>query len=215
MRIVKKVSIYILGLFFLATGVTLSVKSQLGVSPVTSVAYVFSLITGFDLGRTVMIYFSLFVVGQLIILRKNFNPIYVIQIGFLTIFGYFVTFSEFLLYFQTPDNYILRLTILMLSIVSLAIGLTLYLRADIMPMPAEGFIIALQKNIDKEFYKIKYTVDTLLVLISVVLSFIFLGKLDGVREGTLIAALLIGRTMGFIENKFKKQVTSLVAFIEK
>lgn len=215
MKIAKKVFIYIIGLFFLATGVTLSIKSQLGISPVNSVPYVVSIITGFDLGRLVMIYFSLFVVGQLIILRKNFNPIYVIQVGFLIIFGYFVNFTNYLLSFQTPDNYILQLTILLISIVSLALGLVLYLRADIMPMPAEGFIIALQKLIDKEFHKIKYTVDTLLVVMSAVLSFIFLGELDGVREGTLIAALLIGRTMGIIEKVFKKQVKALIAFMEK
>jgi len=82
-------------------------------------------------------------------------------------------------------------------------------------MPAEGFIIALQKSIDKEFYKIKYTMDTLLVLTSVILSFVFLGELDGVREGTFIAALLIGRTMGFLEKTFKKQFGSLVTFMEK
>jgi len=162
-----------------------------------------------------MVYFSLFVAGQLIILRKDFNPIYVIQVGFLIIFGYFVDFTKLLLSFQTPDNYILQLIILLISIVSLAMGLVLYLKADIMPMPAEGFIIALQKCIDKEFYKIKYTMDTLLVLTSVILSFVFLGELDGVREGTFIAALLIGRTMGFLEKTFKKQFGSLVIFMEK
>lgn len=215
MKIAKKVFIYIIGLFFLATGVTLSIKSQLGISPVNSVPYVVSIITGFDLGRLVMIYFSLFVVGQLIILRKNFNPIYVIQVGFLIIFGYFVNITNYLLSFLTPDNYIFQLTILLLSIISLALGLVLYLRADIMPMPAEGFIIALQKIIDKEFYKIKYIMDTLLVVLSIVLSFAFLGELDGVREGTVIAALLIGRTMGIIEKVFSKQVKALINFMEK
>lgn len=215
MKIAKKVFIYIIGLFFLATGVTLSIKSQLGISPVNSVPYVVSIITGFDLGRLVMIYFSLFVVGQLIILRKNFNPIYVIQVGFLIIFGYFVNITNYLLSFQTPDNYIFQLTILLLSIISLALGLVLYLRADIMPMPAEGFVIALQKIIDKEFYKIKYIMDTLLVVLSTVLSFAFLGELDGVREGTVLAALLIGRTMGIIEKVFTKQVKALINFMEK
>jgi uncharacterized membrane protein YczE len=215
MKIAKKVFIYIIGLFFMATGVTLSIKSQLGISPVNSVPYVVSIITGFDLGRLVMIYFSLFVVGQLIILRKNFNPIYVIQVGFLIIFGYFVNITNYLLSFQTPDNYIFQLTILLLSIISLALGLVLYLRADIMPMPAEGFVIALQKIIDKEFYKIKYIMDTLLVVLSTVLSFAFLGELDGVREGTVLAALLIGRTMGIIEKVFTKQVKALINFMEK
>jgi uncharacterized membrane protein YczE len=215
MKIAKKVFIYIIGLFFMATGVTLSIKSQLGISPVNSVPYVVSIITGFDLGRLVMIYFSLFVVGQLIILRKNFNPIYVIQVGFLIIFGYFVNITNYLLSFQTPDNYIFQLTILLLSIISLALGLVLYLRADIMPMPAEGFVIALQKIIGKEFYKIKYIMDTLLVVLSTVLSFAFLGELDGVREGTVLAALLIGRTMGIIEKVFTKQIKALINFMEK
>jgi uncharacterized membrane protein YczE len=84
-----------------------------------------------------------------------------------------------------------------------------------MPMPAEGFVIALQKIIDKEFYKIKYIMDTLLVVLSTVLSFAFLGELDGVREGTVLAALLIGRTMGIIEKVFTKQIKALINFMEK
>ncbi|MBG0765500.1 MAG: hypothetical protein H0S78_11615, partial [Tissierellales bacterium] len=127
----------------------------------------------------------------------------------------FVTFTKFILSFQPPDNYLLQLALLILSIVSLALGLVLYLRADIMPMPAEGFVIALQKIIDREFYKIKYIMDTLLVVLSTVLSFAFLGELDGVREGTVLAALLIGRTMGIIEKVFSKQIKALINFMEK
>ena len=41
---------YCLGLFIMALGVTFSVKSALGVSPVTSLAHVVSLITRIDLG---------------------------------------------------------------------------------------------------------------------------------------------------------------------
>ncbi len=215
MKIAKKVFIYIIGLFFMATGVTLSIKSQLGISPLNSVPYVVSVITGIDQGHLIIVYFSIFVLGQFLILRKDFKLFYVIQVGFLTLFGYFVTFTKFILSFQPPDNYILQLALLILSIVSLALGLVLYLRADIMPMPAEGFVIALQKIINREFYKIKYIMDTLLVMLSTVLSFGFLGELDGVREGTVLAALLIGRTMGVMEKVFSKQVRALINFMEK
>ena len=51
MLMVKKALIYVTGLLFMAFGVAFSVNSSLGVSPVNSLPYVISRITGLDLGN--------------------------------------------------------------------------------------------------------------------------------------------------------------------
>lgn len=80
MRILKKVIIYCLGLFFLAVGVTFSIKSRLGISPVNSIPYIISLITGIEQGHVIIVIFSIFILIQIILLRRNFKARNLLQI---------------------------------------------------------------------------------------------------------------------------------------
>lgn len=214
MNIGKKVIVYCLGLFFLAMGVTFSIKSQLGISPVNSIPYVLSLITGVEQGHLIIVMFSIFILMQVVLLRNNFKIKNFLQIVFSTIFGYFVTFTNSIFSFAAPENYFIRLTLLLISMTFVAIGIILYLRAEILPMPAEGCMIAIQNITSKEFYKVKYSFDVSMVIASVALSLMFLGGLTGVREGTVIAAIGIGKIIGILEKNFKNQINSLVQFIQ-
>jgi uncharacterized membrane protein YczE len=210
----KKVMIYCLGLFFLAMGVTFSIKSQLGISPVNSIPYVLSLISGIEQGHVIIAVFTVFILVQVVLLKKDFKLINVFQIVFSTVFGYFVTFTNAIFSFPSPDSYFLKLGLLFISMILVAVGIIFYLRAEIIPMPAEGCMIAIQKITKKEFYKIKYSFDVSMVLVSIVLSILFLGGLNGVREGTIIAAIGIGKIIGFMERRFKSQIHRLVRFIQ-
>lgn len=71
-KLINRIIFYIIGLFFLALGVAFSVNSQLGVSPVNSLPYVLSLIIEKDLGTMVIIVFSLYIIIQILILRKEY-----------------------------------------------------------------------------------------------------------------------------------------------
>lgn len=213
MRILKKVIIYCLGLFFLAVGVTFSIKSRLGISPVNSIPYIISLITGIEQGHVIIVIFSIFILIQIILLRRNFKARNLLQIIFSTVFGYFVTFSNFIFSFPSPEHYVIRLLLLMVSMTLISIGIILYLRANILPMPPEGLMLAIQVVTKKEFHKVKTVVDTCLVLTATALALIFLGGFVGVREGTIIAAIFIGKIMGLIEKIFKKQIDALVRFM--
>ena len=89
-QFVIRVAIYCLGLFLLAMGVAISVNSNLGVSPVNSLPYVISKIINVQLGTCVTAVFCSYILMQIIILRKEFQIINLLQIVFSTIFGYFV-----------------------------------------------------------------------------------------------------------------------------
>lgn len=206
----KKIFSYCLGMLLLAFGVTFSIKSNLGVSPVNSIPYVLSLIIEIDQGLLTTIVFSIFILMQIVILRKDFKIINLIQIIFSSAFGIFVTLSNNIWTFQVPTNYIVRLILLVISMVFVALGLLFYLVADIVPMPAEGLMLAIESKTKKDFAKIKVVFDTSVVIIASILSMILLGNLIGVREGTLIAAIGIGKILGVLKRKYNSYIIDFI-----
>ena len=97
MKFVKRIVIYLAGLFFVALGVAFSVNSNLGVSPVNSLPYVVSRILGKDLGTCVTVIFIGYILIQILLLRKAFRPLDLAQILCSFAFGYFVDLTETLL----------------------------------------------------------------------------------------------------------------------
>lgn len=212
-RLAKKVIIYCLGLFLMALGVSFSVKSNLGVSPVNSIPYVVSLITGIEQGKCVTAIFCSFILIQILILLKDFNPKNLLQIIGSTVFGYFVTAANQLTQ-GVPEctNYFMQLCYLFISMVVVAIGVALYLKPNLLSLPAEGVMEALVQKFGIKFPNAKTGCDTAMVVIAAVLSFVSFHELRGVREGTLIAALGIGQLMK-VWNRFVDE--KVTAFLEK
>ncbi|MBW8382878.1 MAG: hypothetical protein K0M69_10220 [Youngiibacter sp.] len=183
---------------------TFSIKSNLGISPVNSIGYVLSLVLGINQGKVITGVFILYVLLQ-VLLRKSFKPAYLLQIVFSTVFGYFVSFSNSILSFPSASNYPLQLVYLAISIVLVAVGVTLYLGADLMPMPAEGVMLAITDLTGISFHKVKMMFDTTVVIVSVIISLLFLGRIAGVREGTLLSAVLIGKLVGVFNSILAKK----------
>lgn len=199
---------YILGLFILALGVAFSINSQLGVSPVNSLPYVISLITGQDMGKVVICVFSFYILLQLLILRKEFKWINLTQLIFSTIFGYFVDFAKYLLGDFTLPTYGGQLVMMAIGIILIALGISLYMNAGLINMPMEGFTEAVSKKVFKKltFQDVKVIIDCLVVGIGIILSWLFLGRIEGIREGTVLSALLVGLIM----KKFQKVIEPLM-----
>lgn len=206
---IKTCMIYCIGLFILALGVCFSVKSNLGVSPVSSVPYVISLITTSELGFITAIVLNFYVVLQLFILRRDFGLKHVLQVLCGSLFGVFVTLANGICTFDSPDFYPLQVLYLIISIFLVAVGLMFYLAADLIPQPAEGIIITIASKINKEFSRVKVWFDCTAVMLALTLSFIFMGTVQGVREGTIIAAVSIGKIAGILSRKYKPY---LIAF---
>ena len=198
-RVPQKVGMYILGLFILAFGVALSINSRLGVSPVNSIPYVTGRIFEMDPGMWTTVMFILFILIQIAILRKDFRLFDIVQIIFATLFGYFLNFTLWMQGgFQIP-TYFGQLAMLVASIVLIALGLVLIISAKIVPLPPEALCLAITGKIKgAKFHNVKIVVDSTLVLIAIVLSLLFLGGVDGIREGTVLSAVLIGKAIPFI-----------------
>lgn len=200
-NLINRVVLYIIGLFILALGVAFSINSNLGVSPVNSLPYVTSLITATDLSKNVIVIFSFYILVQIILLRKEFKLINLTQILFSTVFGYFVDFAKYLLGDFALPTYAGQLVMMAISIVLVALGVCLYVNANLVNMPMEGMVAALQQKVFKkrQFTDVKVILDSLVVGIGIVLSFVFLGKLVGIREGTVLSAILVGKVMKKIQ----------------
>jgi len=199
-KIVRRVVLYIFGLLVLAFGVAFSVNADLGVSSVNSLPFVVSLICKIDMGVCVVLIFSAYVLIQILLLRGDFKLIDLSQIFFLMIFGYFLDFSSSVLGDFCIPSYMGRLAMLGVSIALIACGLALYMEARFINMPLEALIAAIsRKKPAFSFHKIKVVMDCALVFTSAALSYGFLGGLHGVREGTIISALCVGRLLPVVK----------------
>ena len=188
----KRYLIFLVGLFVNSLGVSLITKANLGTSPISSIPYVLSLNFPFTLGNFT-IFFSIFlIVLQLIILRKNFKLEHILQIPVSIIFGYFIDLTMILFSWVNPEAYIMKSVYLLIGCLILGVGVYMEVLADVVMLPGESFVRAIVLTWKTNFGTTKICFDVSMSVIAVVLSFVFAGRLAGVREGTVIAALLVG-----------------------
>ena len=197
-EIFKRYLIFTIGLFVSSLGVAIVTKADLGTSPISSIPYVLSLRYPLTLGEFTIIFSIVLIILQLIILRKDFKPEYILQVPVSVAFGYFIDFSMFLMKTMSPDLYIVKVLYLLVGCVVLGIGVYLEVLANVVMLPGESFVRAIVYKLKKEFGFLKIFFDVSMTAVAAVLSLIFMSRLSGVREGTVIAALLVGFIARFI-----------------
>ncbi len=192
MNKLKRYLLFLVGLFINALGVSLITKASLGTSPISSIPYVLSLNFNFTLGNFT-IFFSIFLILlQILILRKNFKLENILQIPVSIAFGYFIDLTMYLFFWVNPGNYLVKVIALLVGCAILGFGVYLEVLADVVMLPGESFVRAIVQTWNTNFGTTKIIFDTSMAVIAAGLSFLFSGKLNGVREGTIIAALLVG-----------------------
>ncbi len=195
-RMIYRILFYILGLFTLAFGVTFSVNSNLGVSPVNSLPYEFSLITKVELGTCVTVVFCCYILFQILIKRKEFRLIDLTQVVFSTIFGYFVDVTGLIMGDFCLPGIVGRIVMAVISMILIAIGISMYVNCKLVPLPMEGLTLAITDKLPgKSFQQIKVIVDCTVVTLSLLLSLVFLHGIEGVGIGTVLAAIFVGKIM--------------------
>lgn len=196
----SKILFFIAGVYFMGLGVALSVTANLGTSPISSLPYVLSQITPFTMGVMTVAMNIVFIVLQILILRKQFKLWYLLQLPGLLLFSAAIDLNNYLLSGIVPEAYWLQFLIMLLGCVVLGFGIALLLKADIFMMPGDFLVKVISDKTGRNFGRLKVCFDVVLVVISVTVSLIFLQQVVGVREGSLVAAL----TIGFIVNFFSR-----------
>ncbi|MDE6723798.1 MAG: YitT family protein [Eubacterium sp.] len=211
-EIAKRYILFIISLFFSAVGVAFTKCAELGVSPISSVANVLSCkFSALSLGNWLIIWNCVLILGQIILLRKKFEWIQLLQIPLSFLFGWFTDFGMWLVSFIPVNNYPVRLLMVIIGIVILSFGISLSVIANVIMNSGEAFVKAVSETFNKNFGNIKIGFDVMCVVTAIVLSLVFFNfTIVGTREGTIISALLTGVVVKFFNKILKKPLDNIL-----
>ena len=208
----KRIIVYIVGLFILALGLTLNTKASLGVSPIISVPYSISQITGLNFGDLTFIEYVVFVFIQIWIhiSEKNKKRILsdLLQLPLSLVFTRFL--NIFSACIPTSSNFLVQLLILALAIICTGIGAAMSLSMQFVPNPGDGIVQALAGKFNKSVGLTKNMFDCLSVCITLCIGLMFAHTILGIGIGTVIAVLGVGRVIALFHHMFESQIVELV-----
>lgn len=209
----KRYVLFVISLFISALGVAFTKHGELGVSPISSVANVMSIkLDFFSLGIWLIIWNCVLILGQILILRKKFKPIQLLQIPLSFLFGYFTDFGLWLVGFIPAESYIMRLVMVFIGIVILGFGVSLSVSANVIMNSGEAFVKAISDTTNKNFGNVKIAFDVSCVVLALILSLLFFDfTIVGTREGTIISALCTGLVVKLFRKLTYEPVNRLVS----
>jgi uncharacterized membrane protein YczE len=193
-NILKRYIVLLIGLSIMAFGIAFSIRASLGTSPISSVPYVISLFAPLTVGTVTIIMHVVFIVIQILILRKKYELIQLMQLPVAIFFGYLTDFAVWAVQGINYDNYLQQWVLCAIGILLVGFGVSLEVKSKAIVLAGEGVVLAVCQVCPKvKFGNMKVVFDVTLVATACILSFIFTGGLQGVREGTVAAALLVGQ----------------------
>ena len=180
-------------LLIMALGVACSIQASLGTSPISSLPYVLSQIAPLSVGVTTILMNAVLVLIQIFILRRRYDPVQLLQLPVAVVFGCLTDLALWVVSFLQPAAYRQQWLLCLVGIALVGVGVSCEVTAGVVTMAGEGVVLAVCQVAPIKFGTMKVLFDVSLVAISCVLSLLFLGRIVGVREGTLAAALLVGQ----------------------
>lgn len=210
-RLTLRYAFFILGVAINSFGVAFITKSALGTSQISSVPYVLSLqFSGLSFGMCTFLFNMLFILVQIVLLKREFRPIQFLQIAVNVLFSSLIDVSMAVLWFFQPETLPVRLVSLLVGCAILAVGISIEVAPDTLVVPGEGIVRAISLVSGKRFGTIKVYFDVTLIVIAVALSLVFFGKLNGIGVGTVVSALTVGKFVNLAEHHFP-----LIAYIQR
>ena len=206
---IKRFLFMIVGLIVTALGLAVCVRADLGISPITTLAYALNrAFPTLSLGTYVFFQHVVFFILTVVLLRKDFKPFQLLQLPCSFLFGYFVDFWEILLRSLTFDSYFARILLLLVGCVIVAFGFSMSYTSRVALEANTAFLNAFSLRSGKPYSTLKTLTDVLIVVLAAAVALIFLHTIVGIREGTIIAAVIIGPIAGF----FNKRLAGMERF---
>ena len=201
---IKRIIVYIFRLFFLSLGVSLSIHAGLGVSPVSSLAYAFTLTVGLSIGMTTILTNVLFIFCQVILNKRIHMKEFTLQFIIAFLFGFFMDATLFLVQLlPTPESIFMRCLYLLLSLFVVSFGLLNYFTAKLPLMPYDALTYVISERFNWKFSKAKITSDLLNVSVAGTVCLIFIQSFGSIGFGTLAAAYFIGKILGWMMKDYQ------------
>ena len=201
-ELIKRYIFLLVGLFVNGLGVSFITKAGLGTSPITSIPYTLSLGFTPTVGMFTLVFNIFLVILQVILLRRNFQLQNLLQLPIIALFSFFIDLTMSLLGFIQPETYAMKVVSLVIGCLILGFGVFMEMVANVAMLPGEATVRAVSDVFSTDFGKTKIAFDSSMTVIAAIMSFIMFKHLDGVREGTIVAAILVG----FIARLFKKYI---------
>ena len=195
--IVRRYAVFLCGVATTGFSISLITKAGLGTPPISSLPYVVCEIFSFSFGTFTFVFNLALIFGQLLLLKKEFTPAQYLQIPVTLLFSCVIDLVMFLLSGLTVEAYPARIALLLAGCVTLGFGIALQVVAEAIYIPGEGLVRAIAAKLKKEFGIIKTVFDSGMVTMAVILSLACCHAVVGVREGTIIAALIVGTIVRF------------------
>lgn len=199
----RRIALCILGIFFITSGITLSIKADLGISALSIIPFVVSKIMSINMGYCNFLFFAILIAIQALILRKRFTLAHILQLPFGMLFSFFIQMTQALYTFEIGDQYLVRCIVLAFSLLLSAVGIYLYTLANVVMNAPEGLTKCIADTYKLPFHNVKIGLDCLFVCIAAMLSFLVLHEFIGIREGTIISALLVGKFIALLPKTWK------------
>ena len=201
----KRIPVFLLSLVLMAFGVVLSTQAVLGTSPISSVPFVYSLGSGLSLGTATMVFNAFIIIGGAVVMGRDYKLRYLSAVVMVAIFSALCDVFKSLMGFITTDSYVVQWILIVIAAFIVALGVSLEVAANVTMMPGEYFVsfVAFRTHVD--FGRVKVLFDVSMITIAAVMSLMYFGGLQGVREGTVFAAVVIGMIVRRI-NVFYKNV---------
>lgn len=195
--IVRRYAVFLCGVATTGFSISLITKAGLGTPPISSLPYVLCEIFSFSFGTFTFVFNLALIFGQLLLLKKEFTPAQYLQIPVTLLFSCVIDLVMFLLSGLTVEVYPARIALLLAGCVTLGFGIALQVVAEAIYIPGEGLVRAIAAKLKKEFGIIKTVFDSGMVTMAVILSLACCQAVVGFREGTIIAALIVGSIVRF------------------
>ena len=189
----RRYLVFVFSLVILVFGVALIIKAELGVSPMNGLSLVLSTkITGISLGTFTFLINMVLILGQILVLRKNYNPVQLLQIPMSMLLGVFTDGAMWVVRNFAPEVYWERMLVLLVGCVLMAISSSLGVVANVLLNSGEALSKGIADTYHINFSKVKIVIDVSIVILAFILSMVFLGRNISVREGTVIISVLVG-----------------------
>ncbi|MFV1451711.1 hypothetical protein COL41_19235 [Bacillus mycoides] len=215
-RTLKRIILYVLGLFFMSIGISMSIQAGFGVSPVSSLAYASTLTIGLSVGVTMALANVLYIIIQVILSKRMELNEFVSQFIISFLFGFFMDATLFLVQlFPAPETLLARSVYLIVSLFVIAVGLMGYTTAKLPLMPYDALTYAISEKFNLKFGKAKILSDLINICVAGAICIVFIQSLGSIGIGTLIAAYFIGKILGWMIPYYQSPLQQWVFKTEK
>ena len=204
-KLILRYFLLIIGVSIMSLGIALSLKSTLGTPPISCIPAVLAVAFPLSVGEFTIIFNALLVLFQMALLRK-ITISQIAQMLVCILFGYMIDFNLSVIAFINPTDYISQWILLIISCFVLAFGLVIEVKSDITMLPGDGSVVAIGEVLNKDWGKVKPFFDITVVSIGVILALVFIGHLEGVREGTIFSAVTVGFIIQFYNRIFGEKI---------